>query len=271
MKKTIAFLLPLLLLIVAFAIGYIIINNKPEASRKKPQPAVSAVDVLTLETRSFPVNITTQGTVTAHTETTLIAQVAGEITTISPRFRAGSFFQKGELLLQIDPRDYEVAVTLAESSLAQARLSLSQEQARSKQARRDWQRLGEAGEPGELVLRKPQLKTEQAKVAAAEGQLAQAKLNLERTRIKAPYEGYLLEKNVDLGQYVNPGNSLGKIFAVDYAEVRLPLKSSQLSLVSLPEAFLSVTAESVPPATTVTLKAKISSTVNARSSISSPL
>ena len=109
----------------------------------------------------------TQGTVRPHTETSLVAQISGVITEVSSDFNNGSFFSKGDLLLRIDPRDYQTAVTLAESSLAQARLKLSQEQARATQAKRDWERLGEPGKPSNLVLRKPQLQSERANISAS--------------------------------------------------------------------------------------------------------
>ena len=237
MKIFLKILLPLLVLFFAAGTAWYAIKNKPEAERKKPPVSTPTVDVVVVKKQNYPVSIKTQGTVRPHTETNLVAQVSGVITEVSPDFNNGSFFNKGDLLLRIDPRDYQTAVTLAESNLAQARLKLSQEQARAAQAKRDWERLGEPGKPSDLVLRKPQLQSERANISAARAQLEQAKLNLQRTRITAPYDGRLLEKNADLGQFVNPGNVLGKIYAVDFAEVRLPLNNKQLAFVDIPESF----------------------------------
>lgn len=237
MKKFLKILLPLLVLLISVRIANYAINNKPEAERKKPPASTPTVEVVVVEKQNYPVSLQTQGTVRPHTETNLVAQVSGVITEVSSDFNNGSFFKKGDLLLRIDPRDYQTAVTLAESNLAQARLSLSQEQARAAQAKRDWKRLGETGKPSNLVLRKPQLQSERANISATKAQLEQAKLNLQRTRITAPYDGRLLEKNADLGQFVNPGSALGKIYAVDFAEVRLPLNNKQLAFVDIPESF----------------------------------
>jgi len=237
MNQFLKILLPVLVLLVSGSIAYYAISNKPEAKRKPPKTTNASVEVIAINKQDYSVSLQTQGSVRPHTETTLVAQVSGEITHVSPDFSSGSFFNQGDLLLRIDPRDYQTAVTLAESNLAQARLRLSQEQARADQARRDWERLGETGKPSDLVLRKPQLQSEKANIAAARAQLEQAKLNLQRTRITAPYAGRLLEKNADLGQFVNPGNVLGKIYAVDFAEVRLPLNNNQLAFVDIPEAF----------------------------------
>ncbi len=237
MNKFLKIVLPLLVLLVAVAIARYAITHKPEAKRKTAAGATPVVEVVTVENRDYPVKINTRGTVRPHTETTLVAQISGEIVHVAPGFRNGGFFNKGDVLLRIDPRDYQTAVKLAESTLAQAKLKLAQEEARAAQAKRDWERLGEPGKPDDLVLRKPQLQTERANVAAAQAQLEQAKLNLQRTRITAPYDGRLLEKKADLGQYVNPGNVLGKIYAIDYAEVRLPLNNRQLAFVDIPEIF----------------------------------
>ncbi len=237
MNKVSKLLLPPLVLLISAAIAWLAIINRPEPERREPVVERISVEVMPLQRRDFPIRISSQGTTRPHTETTLIAQVSGTVIEVSPRFNPGSFFRAGDLLLRIDPRDYRAAVTIAESELAQARLRLAQEQARAAQARRDWERLGEPGEPDPLALRKPQLQSEQAAVAAAEARLTQARLNLQRTRIRAPYDGRLLEKKADLGQFLNPGTVVGRIYAVDFIEVRLPLSNRQLAFVTIPELY----------------------------------
>jgi RND family efflux transporter MFP subunit len=88
-----------------------------------------------------------------------------------------------------------------------------------------------------LVLRGPQVKRATANVASAQARLENAKLNLERTSIQAPYAGRILTKNADVGQYISPGNQLAKVYAVDFAEVRLPLTETQLTFLDLPEIY----------------------------------
>ena len=172
------------------------------------------------------------------TESTLLPEVSGSITELSPKFRAGEFFEQGDLLLQIDPRDYRSDVTVAEASLAQARASLAEEQARAVQARRRMEApRARPASADDLVLRKPQLAGALAQVRSAEANLARARLNLERTTIRAPYAGRVLEQNVDVGQYVSPGTTLARVYAVDYAEVRLPLTNRQLEFVDVPEIY----------------------------------
>ena len=110
---------------------------------------------------------------------------------------------------------------------------MSEEQARANQAKTDWERINKNEPATDLVLRLPQIKQAQANVASAQARLDNALLNLERTKILAPYAGRILTKQVDVGQYVSTGNSLAKIYAVDYAEIRLPLSERQLAFGSL--------------------------------------
>ncbi|NKB38602.1 MAG: efflux RND transporter periplasmic adaptor subunit [Gammaproteobacteria bacterium] len=176
----------------------------------------------------------------------LVAQVSGEITKISDSLREGGFFEKGDILLSIDERDYLADVKIAEATLLDASQALAQEQARSVQAQQDWNRLGQQGEPGDLVLRKPQLQAAEARVISAESALEKAQLDLERTKITAPYAGRVMEKMVDLGSVVNINSAVAEVYAVDKMEIRLPLRNRDLSFIDLPEDYRFENAEDIP-------------------------
>ncbi|RRJ82397.1 efflux RND transporter periplasmic adaptor subunit [Aestuariirhabdus litorea] len=228
---------PLLVLGLSLAAVHYIINNKPAPSQR-PQPrAALSVEALTLVPTDYQVVLSSHGTVHPHTQGSLIPEVSGTIVAVSDNFREGRFFDKGEVLLRIDDRDYQAALTIARAALIQARFELQEEQARAAQAKRDWERLGEAGEPTPLVLREPQLAAARAKIASTEAQYTQAELDLQRTRIRAPYAGRILSKQVDIGQFVTSGSELAEIYAIDFVEVRLPLNSRQLEFVEIPELY----------------------------------
>lgn len=228
---------PLAVLGVAGAFCAYLFWSEPEPPKWPQGETVPEVEAMVVREQDYQVWLNSQGTVLARTESDLIAEVRGKIISVSPSFNAGGFFEKGDLLLQIDPRDYEAAVTVAEAGLAEARYRLSEEEASADQARVNWQRLNPGVEPPELVAREPQLLQARANVAAAEAQLANAKLNLERTRITAPYAGRVLSKEVDVGQYVGAGTTLARIYAVDYVEIRLPLSERQLGFIDVPEMY----------------------------------
>jgi RND family efflux transporter MFP subunit len=171
----------------------------------------------------------------AHSQVALTAQVSGRVLIIHPEFEEGAFFKEGDILLELDPIDFEVAVVSAESQLAQAKLALAQERARAEQARLDWKDLGYTEEPSELVRREPQLKAAEQNLKLAEAQRASAQRNLNRAQITAPFDGRVLTRAVGIGQTVGGATPLGEIFATDYSEVRLPVSTRRLADLSLPE------------------------------------
>ncbi|MBE9548452.1 MAG: efflux RND transporter periplasmic adaptor subunit [Proteobacteria bacterium] len=250
MRKILTIILPVLLIIVA---GILAFGVFPKL--KDPPEKVDAVkkavlvDAMAVERRSLRFNIESQGIVRPRTETTLAAEVSGKVTRVATEFIAGGFLDKGEVLLEIDPSDYRVGVKRAEAAKASRVAQLSSEQARSDQALNDWRRLhGGEGRPNDLVLRIPQLAEAKANVRAADADLERAQRDLQRTRIRMPYAGMVREKLVDIGQYVTPGTRLGATFAVDLAEIRLPITNEELNYIDLPD-FRGNSTESLPLAT----------------------
>lgn len=224
------------ILVFAGLLAMYLMSNPPEAQRgSKPKISQMSVEIKTIEPAMYQVYVDSFGTVKPRTQSKLVAQVSGQIDEISPNFREGGFFNKGEWLVTIDDRDYKVDVKVAEASLLDAQQKLAEEQARSSQAKADWQRLGKSGEPNDLVLRLPQLNAAQANVLSAEARLEKAQLALERTKVVAPYDGRILNKQVDVGQVVSNNAHLADIFSSDYVEVRLPINNVDIPLIHLPE------------------------------------
>ena len=225
---------PLMILATGGVAWYVL--GKPV---EKPRPIVlpeqlTKTEVLELKPRDYQVLIESQGAVRAHYVTTITAQVNGVISALHPCFEDGAFFEKNQILAELDPADYQAAVVAAEARLARAEAALQQEKARAKQARLNWEDIGYDEEPSELVLRVPQLKEAEASVKAAAAELDQANRNLERTKIRAPFAGRVRVRNVGLGQAVGGSSPLGEVFASDFAEIRLPISPAQLPFVKLP-------------------------------------
>lgn len=231
-------LLRLLIPVLILAVGGLAawqLGKPVEAPKPNPAPPqVLKTEVLELQRTDFPVLLDSQGSVRAHYTTTVTPQVAGVVVKIHESFEDGAFFEKDAVLAELDPADFEVAVSAAQSRLARAEAVLVQEEARAKQARLNWQDLGYDEEPSELVLRIPQLKEATATVDAAKADLEQAKRNLERTKIRAPFAGRVQQRVVGLGQAVGASTPLGEVFATDFAEIRLPLSPRQLEFITLP-------------------------------------
>ncbi len=234
LNNSVKLILPLLVLAVAFVIARGLIANKPEPVSRPSFKSVTSIDATRVAKSDYQVTLKTQGTVGAARTGTLIAQVRGTVMDVSPNLVSGGFFEQGETLLELDPRDYEIALTMAEATRAQAQAALQEEQARAEQAALDWKRLGRKGKPSSLTLREPQLVSATAVLASADAQIQRAQLDLERTKITAPYSGRVSSSNADLGQFVNAGSVLAEIYSVDRAEVRLPLSNLQLGYLALP-------------------------------------
>lgn len=227
-----------LILGVCALTAWIISTQSPSAKRQTPaeRPLVRVLSQ-TVTPQPFQYQLASFGTVQPRTQSLLVSQVSGVITQVNPMFRDGSFFNQGDVLIQIDDRDYQAAVKVAKAELLQAQLRLEEEKARAIQAQTDWARLGDGGAAPALVLRKPQLAAAEATVYSAQANFEKALLDLERTQIRAPFDGRVKNALVDLGQFVNSNAQLASIFATDVVEVRLPLKNSELHLVNLPENY----------------------------------
>jgi RND family efflux transporter MFP subunit len=251
-RKFFRYLLPLGLMALSLVIvaTLVVIAKSKRPERKDTANQAVLVDAIPAELTSLHFKVHSQGSVEPRTQTTLVAEVAGQIVSVSSNFIAGGFFRKGEVLLQIDPSDYETGLLRAQATLASRKAQYADQKARSEQALKDWTNLGRQGEPSDLVLRKPQLAEALAGVQAAEAELREAERNLERTRIRVPYEGLVRSKLVDVGQYVGPGTPLGVTFAVDTAEIRLPLSSTDLAYLDLPSATRLEQGRQVPVALT---------------------
>jgi RND family efflux transporter MFP subunit len=250
--------LPVVVLAIAVAISWTLIANRPAAERQPPAPAPMSVDATRVSRGSFDVVVVADGTVSPRTESTLIPEVAGRVIEISPEFREGGFFEEGDVLLRIEPRDYELALATSEAQVAQAKAALEQELALAEVVKNDWKQLGK--EAPDLGLRKPQIAAAEAALLSAEAQLERARVDLERTVIRAPYVGRVLEQNADVGQFVSVGTVLARVYAVDYAEIRLPISNRQIEFIDLPERFRDDPGAAAPAGPPVVVEANIGST-----------
>jgi RND family efflux transporter MFP subunit len=248
MRKFFKFVLPLVLIVgaVVAVIVMVAIAQGKRPDRKDTSDQAMLVDAIQAKKISLNFSVMSQGSVKPRTQTTLVAQVPGRIESVSSNFIAGGFFRSGEVLLQIDPSDYETALLRAQATLAARKAQLADQKARSEQALKDWTNLGRQGEPSDLTLRKPQLAEAEAAVQAAEAELQEARRDLERTRITVPYDGLVRSKEADVGQYVAPGTPLGVTFSIDTAEVRLPLSVGDLAYLDLPSATRLDAAHRIP-------------------------
>lgn len=236
MKRLMMLLIPLLILAVGVLGAWAMYLSRPQAETRIPDAPPPVVRVQNVELVDVQLRVESQGTVVPRTESTLTPQVSGRVIDVASSFVAGGFFEKGDVLVRIEPFDFQQAVIQAEAQVAQAKLRIEREQAEAEVARREWESL-DGGEAPSLTLREPQLAEARAALRASEAALEQARRNLERTTLRAPYAGRVRGKNADVGQFVTAGSPLATIYAVDYAEVRLPLADDELAFIDVPYAY----------------------------------
>jgi len=236
-KRSMTVLLPAAILAVGLVGAAAMMRLRAPIEEIVPEAPVPVVRVIEARPETIELIVRSEGTVEARRATTLVSEVAGRVVEVAPSWAAGGFFEAGDLLLRIDPTDYELAVEQARAQVAQARLRIAQEEAAADVARRELDELaGDGGEDNPLATHELQLAEARAALAAAQAALRRARRDLERTRIVAPFTGRLLQKQAELGQFLTRGAPVAQIYAVDVAEVRLPIPDRELAYVDLPLA-----------------------------------
>ena len=232
MTRKVKIFLPIAVLLIGAAVAVAIVKAKPTVDRQEAAALPPLVRVMEAQPQRLDLVVRSQGTVRPLVDSTVVAQVAGRIDWVSPAFAEGGFFSKGDKLVQIDRRDYELAVSQADARVAQAQVRLQLEEAEAALAREEWLELG-SGDGSPLALREPQLAEARAAIQAAEAALEKARLDLERTSIRAQFDGRIRSKQVDLGQFINRGTPVANVHSTNAAEIRLPVPKDELIFVGL--------------------------------------
>jgi RND family efflux transporter MFP subunit len=234
-NKILMWLIPFIFIGITAA-GYLILNsleNAPEAlpAQIKNPPAV---DVFSVEFLDKPVEIKLTGTVSSLYKSEISSEVNGKVIFVSQKLVKGGFFKKGEIILRIDEEDYKDAVVQSKAELAEVSLQVIKEKELAKQAKEDWKELGQ-GIPTDLALRKPQIEHALSMLEAAKSRLEKSERELEKTKIKAPFDCMVSSKSVSVGTFVTQGSPLFEIFNTDAAEIRLAMSSEDSFFIDLPK------------------------------------
>ena len=227
--------------ILAGAVGVsaVMIQLRPEPPRRPAEPDSPIVSVETVVAGSGPILVFGAGTVRPRWEIDVAPEVGGKIVAVSANLQSGGHVSAGEVLVRIDPADYENRVRQAEADVATQRVALLQAEEEAQIARTEYEqflarenRIGnDAGPPSPLVLREPQLQAARAALERAEAQLRDAELVLSRTEVTSPFDGRVRNEVADLGRIVAAGQSLGRIYASDAVEVVVPVSDGDASLI----------------------------------------
>ncbi|MHC4443005.1 MAG: efflux RND transporter periplasmic adaptor subunit [Planctomycetota bacterium] len=226
--------------VTAAVIGTVgLVKTGPKAKARIPQRSATLVQVQRIRNTDELAMVNAMGTVVAAQEVVLQPRVSGEIVKINPSFIPGGRFKTDEVMLQIDPEDYELALEQSRSQVAQSKYEVKLELGHQDIAQREWELLGvkDASEPDrELALRKPHLEKANAGLSAALATEQKAKLDLQRTMIRSPFNGIITAKNVDLGAQVTTQTQLGTMVGTDEYWVQVSVPVDQLKWITFPQA-----------------------------------
>ena len=233
MKKAI---LPFLVIVIALGLTFVMLK-----SRKTPKPHETPylgplVEVAELVKTNRQVVVSATGSAQSRHEVSITPQVKGRVSELSPQMVAGGIFRQGELLFAIEDIDYQLAIALAQSNLAQTELELLRNENLADLARKEWYALNtdSALEPNPLVVYEPQLKSARAQRDAAQANVKQAELNLQRTRVFAPFNCYVRSEQVEIGQFLNMGAPVATVAGIDQIEIVIPLPLDELVWLQVP-------------------------------------
>ena len=241
MNKRILSLLTILGILVIGVVGLgALITLSPEPPKVERPKVVPLVSIESPDVRSGAITVTGNGTVRATREINLVAEISGRVVRISPSAVSGGFFRQGAPLYTLDQTDYKNAVDIAEAEVTQRRYELLLAQEEVTIARDEWNRLQErrgssetpdSTELGVLVFKEPQLRLAESLLKSAEARLNDAQTRLDRTLVRAPFNGRVRNKLVDIGQYVAPGQAVASVYNTDQVEIPVPLQSSEAALI----------------------------------------
>ena len=233
LKKNISKFYPLLIIVLGVIISGLMIVLRPVTIPDEVKFVHPFVEAKNLQHESINIIVKSQGSIIPYTESQIFSEIIGPVVYVSSNLYEGSSFKKEDVLAKIDSKDYELDIKSAESILAAAKTKLSFEEAESLSAKEEWEKIGE-GTPSDLALRVPQLKQAQSEVEAAEANLERLKRNLDKTIIRAPYDGLVRKKNIDIGTVVSPGFLLASVYSTDFVEVKLPIPDEELKFLDIP-------------------------------------
>jgi RND family efflux transporter MFP subunit len=239
-RRLLNLLLSLLIILLGLVVATYMTHKTPKAQKRAPVKAIPLVEVQVVQPGDHRIMVPAMGTVVPAREVVLKAQVSGKVLSLHPEFIAGGYIRENDEILKIDPVDYQLTVTLAQAKVkdAESGLELAEEEANA--AKEEWLLLNEGDaktkdKPPPLVAKEPQLAAAQARLKAEQAELQKAELDLKRTSVRAPFNGIVRTKSVELGSLVTPQDPLAELVGVDEYWIQVSVPVDYLKWISVPK------------------------------------
>lgn len=258
MRAIRTFLLPLAILVGAVALAGAMIALSPDAVREAPPPTPTYVETIAARQAEAPVEVYATGTVEASQAISVIPQVSGAVRALHPQLVAGGRVSKGDALVTIEPRDYELVVNQEQARVMQAKIEYDLEVERGVLAAKEWELLGNGTGEGraDLAQREPQRVAAEQALRAAESSLERATLQLQRATLRAPFDAIVRDESVDIGQVIGPGGPVAQLIGTQAVHIRCSVTLDELRHVSVrdedSDGALATVIQRVAPGVTAT-------------------
>lgn len=235
---------PVVVVVLGVVLAIAIVATGPTVETQPTVDRVPIVETMRARMETVRMTVAAHGAVVPKTESSLVAEVSGRVVAVAPTMVSGGFFEKGDVLVEIERVDYEVA-------LEQARANLASAQSELDNAGKAYERRRELSASDSISQSQHddalnRLTVARASLRAAAAQVSRAERDLERTRLVAPYDGRVRSERVDAGQFVNRGEAVAALYSIDFAEVRLPVRDEDLAFLPLSIGRMSESAATTP-------------------------
>jgi len=224
----------IILITAGIMITKALIATKPKIKKVKPPEIAPFVEVERVRPSTITVIINTNGTVSPSKQIEIVPQVSGKAVYVSRNLVRGGRFKKGELLIRIEDSDYLAAVKKAEAEVKAQEAHLQRLREESEEAKGEWDEINPGLPAPPLLLKLPDIRATEAAISAANASLQRARLDLERTEIRAPFSGVVISEEVDEGQYLRAGQAVARIFSDERVEIRVNLDEREAGLIMIP-------------------------------------
>lgn len=198
-----------------------------EAVAREPEPAL--IEATQVEPAPDTFTVRAPGRIEPRQELTVVGEVQGKVIYVNPDLSLGGRIDKDEVILRIDPGDFEADVSRAKAQLATANARLAQ-----AEAERDRQmRLADIGAAPEKAREAAIASFEdaQAAVEQAEAQLTLSNRSQSKSVIRAPFDSVVVSESVTLGSFVSPGTPLAQLIDSGEGEIVAGLKPADIRAV----------------------------------------
>jgi multidrug efflux system membrane fusion protein len=233
-KKVLRGVLPILIILLGLAGTRALMSLKPKPEKQERAEQATAVEVIEARRAEQVARIYATGVVEPARQVTLSPEVSGRVTFVGANIVPGGRVKKGQTVIRVDSRDYQLGVEQTEAQVEQAKLSLELELSQQDVRRKEYALLGNKDvKVSPLALREPQVRNAEVAVKAAESGLRRSQLLLERTVLRAPFNAMVLNEQVEIGQVAAPGAPVATLIGTDRFWITTQIPVERLAYLQL--------------------------------------